>query len=532
LAAALGLLTLALRPPDWQTAAALVPRPDALEYSVAALHLATGHGLALRIGDQWYPPRYPPGFPLVLAGWYRLVGPAPEQAAALGPLLSVVGVVLLYLACRRSFGRFASVAAALLVCLSKLQIESSRPVLSESLAFALGCALLLAAPRAESSKWRWFSAGLTAGALGPTRIIFWPGALLAALLPACARRPGAALAYLAGAGGLLAAWLADRYLRLGSIWASGYAYWLPPELRSLEPGNLLRTPDGPGTLRFYSTQFLRWDSAWPAAATALAALGVWAVWKLNRRAAWTAALGAAVLVLPNLILLFFFFLDRRFLVPALPMLAFSSAPGLEFLLAGRRRRWIGAALASGALLQAAALCLRLPPPSQAPLSGELSGLRAAASRLRDGDLLVTDAALVLAGWQVPQAQVVLLQPWLDEHYSRLSSKSATDEPRSERRFPVPVLWVDPNRIHPPTLELMRRAWRERRRTFLLLTGARDRFERFVRRLRPLELELVARDPLWLLALVKQSPAPRPDRASRRLIAAPKTWRPAAESRRE
>src|SRR6187549_2339718 len=89
-------LGIAMRPPAWDAMRALEPRPDALEYCVSALHLASGHGFVLRVGQADYPPRWEPGFPLALAAWYRVAGLGPESAAALQSLLSVVSIALIY----------------------------------------------------------------------------------------------------------------------------------------------------------------------------------------------------------------------------------------------------------------------------------------------------------------------------------------------------------------------------------------------------------------------------------------------------
>src|SRR5260370_16956850 len=73
----------------WRWAAAadgrqLRPRPDALEYAAAAQAIAAEGRYYLQVGPYRVRPRYPPGWPLVLAGAVRLglpgdrlwVGPA------------------------------------------------------------------------------------------------------------------------------------------------------------------------------------------------------------------------------------------------------------------------------------------------------------------------------------------------------------------------------------------------------------------------------------------------------------------------
>jgi len=500
LALALGLLAAALRPPDWELAKALAPRPDALEYAVSALNLASGNGFNLRIGDQRHPPRYEVGYPLLLAGWYRFTGMRIENAAVLNPSLSILGIGLFFAACRQGFGRTAAVLATLLLVLSRLQIETARPVMSESFSFLLGCGLLCAAARRGLPAWRWLIAGLLAAALGAIRPIHWPGILAAAMVPFLIEKGRrAAAAYLAGVILLLAPLLVDRWARLGAIWASGYDFWLRDQ-RLFALGHFLSTPEGPGALSFYASRFIQWDSVWPFGAIALAAIGCWiaARARSNGAAGWW--IGAAVLALPCAGFSLYFFLAERYLVPVLPFLGWSCAAGIDaWIRRAGARRWTAAALGAAAVVQAGWFALRLPPPSETSISGELDGLRAAARRVQAGDVLIVDTCLALAAWEVPRAELVLLRPWLDEHYTRLAVRRIEAGARMRDVLGLaPTLFVRGHAPFRPAFRRLEHAWRSDRTVLLLLSGRRDELRRLMR-LRIWELRVLEREPLWVLA---------------------------------
>jgi len=501
LALALGLLAAALRPPDWELAKALAPRPDALEFAVSALNLASGDGFNLRIGDQRHPPRYEVGYPLLLAGWYRATGMRIENAAVLNPLLSILGIVLFFAACRQCFGRTAAVLAPLLLVLSRLQIETARPVMSESFSFLLGCGLLCAAAQRRLPVWRWLIAGLLAAALGAIRPIQWPGIVAGAAVPLLLEaRRRASWAYLAGAGLLLAPLLLDRWARLGAIWVSGYAYWLRDQPQSFSLDYLLSTPQGPGTLSFYTSRFIQWDSAWPFAAVALAAIGCWSAARARSAGATGWWIGAAVLALPCAGFSLYFFLAERYLVTALPFLGWSCAAGIDaWIRRAGVRRWTAAALGAAAIVQAGWFALRLPPPSETSISGELDGLRAAARRVQAGDVLIVDTCLALAAWEVPRAELVLLRPWVDEHYTRLAVRRIDAGARIRDVLGLaPTLFVRGHAPFRPAFRRLEHAWRNDRTVLLLLSGRREELRRLMR-LRIWELRVLEREPLWVLA---------------------------------
>lgn len=82
----------------------LRPFPDALEYALTARGLARFEPYRLTLLGRSYPPRYPFGFPLLLAPAYRLPG------ATFGN--GIYGVALTYALGRRAGGRVAGLVAA------------------------------------------------------------------------------------------------------------------------------------------------------------------------------------------------------------------------------------------------------------------------------------------------------------------------------------------------------------------------------------------------------------------------------------
>lgn len=78
---ALIAMVLCLATLDLPVAVDLYPRGDALEYALSAASLAEGEGYTLRLGEgAYYPLTFTPGFPLLIAAWYRVVGTHPELA--------------------------------------------------------------------------------------------------------------------------------------------------------------------------------------------------------------------------------------------------------------------------------------------------------------------------------------------------------------------------------------------------------------------------------------------------------------------
>lgn len=180
----------------------LRPRPDALEYVAAAQSIAQNGTYFLQIGDVQVRPRYPPGWPLILAGALRL-GVPPEALWRVSGLFAAAQSALVALAagllCARMAGerdrwaRLAPAAAALLAgaawALAPAAVEVGRTAVSDQPAVFLASLSLLA----------------TGAWIAGSRSRAWPLALLGGLAfgAACGVRPIQAFAIAPGIAALL-----------------------------------------------------------------------------------------------------------------------------------------------------------------------------------------------------------------------------------------------------------------------------------------------------------------------------------------
>ena len=380
----------------WQWAATpdgrqLRPRPDALEYAAAAQAIAAEGRYYLQIGPYQVRPRYPPGWPMVLAGAVRL-GLAGDRlwqvagvfGAGLASLLALLAASAAWrLAGARSGRAAAGALAAGLVAgvgwaLAPAAVAPGRVVLCDEPAaliaalFILGTWLAVKAhpmPPADGfvredrpSSGRAAAAfggaafGLLAGMRPASALLFAPAALVfagygwrligghelrrRAVLWAC----GAAVVPLLVAGLLWRSQLPP--------WAwSGYGYWAPRwyaaagttfNLRYALRGNddFVR---GKGSrpipnLCYYTEILLGWPGLspdsyagryWPPVGWLA---GLLLAWRHRRHPAMAAAALAAAAVLAAHLVFYslYFFPAARFLLPALalPLLAAGVACGL------------------------------------------------------------------------------------------------------------------------------------------------------------------------------------------------------------
>ncbi len=243
----LGLALILMAQSGFKRAVELMPWPDGLEYAATALNLDSAKGSTLHFGGYSYPSRYTEGYPLILAAAYPILGHDVANLGYATVALGMLAIIGLYVLTIGLFGRAAAIVASVLMACSPIFITYSTLVLSDvpTLAITILAALaLLRATRAEEASpavrdatalvyWTIFGflAGFTV-MIRPTNLAILAGvaaALLAA--PPIALSPRRALALLcAFAIGFapMPAWQARENLALlGSMLASGYAWWVP-----------------------------------------------------------------------------------------------------------------------------------------------------------------------------------------------------------------------------------------------------------------------------------------------------------------
>jgi len=246
LAMVLGLAILLMAQSGFKRAVELTPWPDGLEYAAAALNLDSGKGGTLHFGGYSYPSRYTEGYPLILAAAYPILGHDVANLGYATVALGMLAIIGLYVLTLDLFGRAAAIIASVLLACSPIFITYSTLVLSDVPTLAItilaALALLRATPAEEAppavraaALVYWTIFGFLAGfavMIRPTNLAILAGvaaALLAA--PPIVLSPRRALALLcAFAIGFapMPAWQARQNLaQLGSVFESGYAWWVP-----------------------------------------------------------------------------------------------------------------------------------------------------------------------------------------------------------------------------------------------------------------------------------------------------------------
>jgi hypothetical protein len=203
------------------------PFPDAGEYADSANQLAHGNGFVTAVHgccrediSGLQPPRYPPGFPLVMAAFAEFSNyPANVQMGA--RMLAMLYVLVTVGVAWRLGGATAAALTALFVGSSPFAAVSGSFVLSD--AFAAGLtALLLILVRSRSAKTAAL-AGAGAGLL--TTIRLSSGLAIPALL--IGLRGRARWVMIASAAPFLLALGLYQWLTFGSPFRTGYDFWLP-----------------------------------------------------------------------------------------------------------------------------------------------------------------------------------------------------------------------------------------------------------------------------------------------------------------
>jgi hypothetical protein len=214
----------------------LNPYPDAAEYFGQAQAMAAEGKPSIQIGYDKLPSRYPPGYPVLMLPWFKLL---PKGAAILAPfranqtigLLLLIAIFVLYLWRKKPLsGAFATLLLATLPAF----VSFSRSSLSEISggAVAVMAFVLVYLGLADKSRWQIYVAAVVLGLAISIRvqlIFFTPLLLAMALFPSSDSRAkrllhsAAVLVVFASAATPL---LLVNALELGHPLKTGYTFWL------------------------------------------------------------------------------------------------------------------------------------------------------------------------------------------------------------------------------------------------------------------------------------------------------------------
>jgi hypothetical protein len=198
------------------------PFPDSHEYADSAQHLVGGDGYVTTVHDNTpRPPRYPPGFPLVLAPFAALGGSFPASVLAATPWLAVGFIMAAALTAWLLGGPVAAGLAVALLGTAPFSIESGSLLLAD--AFVAAVTMVAAGLLQRRSFVPTAVAACLLGLLGLVRLsalIAMP-ALLLSVPPRTWRRLVPFV--LPGVLGIVL----FQWATFGSPLATGYDYWLP-----------------------------------------------------------------------------------------------------------------------------------------------------------------------------------------------------------------------------------------------------------------------------------------------------------------
>jgi hypothetical protein len=209
-------LTTDPRPLDQQ------PFPDSQEYADSARHLFAGDGFVTTVHDDTpRPPRYPPGFPLVLVPFAAFGGSYPSSVLAATPWLGAAFTLTAALTAWVLGGPVAAGLAAALLGTAPFSIESGSLLLSD--AFVAAVTMVAAGLLHRQSFVQAAVAASLLGLLGLVRLsaLVAIPALLLSLPPRTWRRVAVFVL-----PGVLAIAIV-QWATFGSPFETGYDYWLP-----------------------------------------------------------------------------------------------------------------------------------------------------------------------------------------------------------------------------------------------------------------------------------------------------------------
>jgi hypothetical protein len=201
------------------------PYPDAREYANSAYRLAHGDGYTTTVKDKGIhpgvnPPRYPPGYPMLLAP-FATVGHYPANVQFGAKVIVAALIVLVALAAFDLAGPWAGILAVLLAFSTTFIRQMDRLVLSDALGVALTVALfpLLRRSSPRLTILAGFITGYGVVARSAGLVVF---ACLLVALPGVRRWLAAAGAAIPILGLAIYQWWT-----FGRPWNTGYGYWLP-----------------------------------------------------------------------------------------------------------------------------------------------------------------------------------------------------------------------------------------------------------------------------------------------------------------
>ena len=302
----------------------LDPVPDATEYMAAAVAVAERGEYGVLVAGEFHPPRYPPGYSLLMQPFLWL-GASPVEAPFLTSRafgLATILAVFAGLALLRNL--YCAGLAALLVAAFPMFIILSRSPLSD-ISGGLFCLAAFFLLWAGVERRRESLLLMAAFLLGLSSIVRVSNLLLVTLLPAARYLWGKARGSRVSIY-LLAAWaagvmplLAFQYYTFGNPLATGYSYWIP---QVGQPWNSFAPQFVLPNLAYLARETLQQEhlgtSAWIFGLGSYFDLtffllvgGSLVAWKQGRVPIWLALAG----VFYGVILLFYFFQDARLLWP-------------------------------------------------------------------------------------------------------------------------------------------------------------------------------------------------------------------------
>jgi 4-amino-4-deoxy-L-arabinose transferase-like glycosyltransferase len=327
----------------------LGPMPDAGEYAMSARNLAHLHGFVIELLGREYPPRYPPGFPLILAPVFWVPGATLASAIHVVAAFAVVAVLLTHALSRRLGGPVAGLLASGALVLRPVFVDWSHQVMTETATIAVATAIPVLlhhrAQRADTARRPFLVAtGLLCGAailMRHANVVFVPAVAIAVMIdPRVRARPWRSVTAL-GAGPALALGALGFYdqVTFGSVARTGYHYWVPYWHTSLakafslayaarQPGAVALGPfGGSANLVYYGAYLVSSvSSAWFALAAARGAVVL--VRRGNAGARSVVVYAGALTTFLYLTYGLYFYQSGRFMAPLIGMFAALTGVGI------------------------------------------------------------------------------------------------------------------------------------------------------------------------------------------------------------
>ncbi|NVM56470.1 MAG: glycosyltransferase family 39 protein, partial [Candidatus Helarchaeota archaeon] len=164
--------------------------PDSSHYTLSAYNLYHHHIYGIKFYGQYYPAKYPYGYPLLIIPFYVIYGSQPYNAVYCSLFFSLLSIVFAYLIGKQLGNRFTGLVAALFVALCPNHAGFSKYIMSETSSTFLVlfvCWLLLKVKEVDSAKQRilLLVLGIVSGfsvSVHMTNFLFIPPVLISFLL--------------------------------------------------------------------------------------------------------------------------------------------------------------------------------------------------------------------------------------------------------------------------------------------------------------------------------------------------------------